>query len=44
VDPAQRRTILARLLDRLGRAADLEAWIRESPLVEVEILDPEPEN
>ena len=44
VDPAQRRTILARLLDRLGRAADLEAWIRESPLVEVEILDPEPEH
>ena len=42
VDPAQRRTILARLLDRLGRAADLEAWVRESPLVEVEIVDPAP--
>src|SRR5262245_26711418 len=42
VDPAQRQAILVRLLDRLGRAADLEAWVRESPLVEVEILDPEP--
>jgi hypothetical protein len=42
VDPAERRAILARLLDRLGRAADLEAWVGESPLVEVEILDPAP--
>jgi hypothetical protein len=42
VDPAERRTILARLLDRLDRAADLDAWVRESPLVEVEILDAEP--
>jgi hypothetical protein len=42
VAPPQRRTILARLLDRLGRAADLDAWVRGSPLVEVEILDPEP--
>ena len=42
VDPAERRAILVRLLDRLGRAADLEAWVGESPLVEVEILDPAP--
>jgi hypothetical protein len=42
VDPTARRAILARLLDRLGRAADLEAWIRESPLVEVEIVEPAP--
>ncbi len=42
VDPAERRAILARLLDRLGHAADLEAWVRESPLVEVEILEPDP--
>ena len=41
VDPARRRTILARLLDRLGRAAELDAWVRESPLVEVEILESE---
>src|SRR5215471_5508885 len=39
VEPAQRRAILARLLDRLGRADDLPAWVRESPLVEVAILD-----
>jgi F420H(2)-dependent quinone reductase len=42
VDPARRRTILARLLERLGRGADLDAWVRESPLVKVEILDAEP--
>ena len=39
VEPAQRRAILTRLLDRLGRADDLPAWVRESPLVEVAILD-----
>jgi hypothetical protein len=44
VDPAERRAILARLLDRLGHAADLEAWVRESPLIGVEILDPDPRN
>ena len=41
VAPARRRAILTALLDRLGRAADLDAWVRESPLVEVEILDAE---
>ena len=39
VDPARRRAILSRLLDRLGHAAELDAWVRESPLVEVEILE-----
>jgi deazaflavin-dependent oxidoreductase (nitroreductase family) len=39
VEPARRRAILARLLERLGRAPDLEAWVRESPLAEVEILE-----
>ncbi len=42
VEPARRRAILTPLLDRLGRAADLEAWVRESPLVEVEIFAVEP--
>lgn len=42
VEPGRRRAILAPLLDGLGRAADLEAWVRESPLVEVEILDAAP--
>jgi len=41
VDPARRRTILSRLLDRLGHATELDAWVRESPLVEVEILERE---
>jgi len=41
VEPDGRRAILARLLERLGRATDLEAWVRESPLVEVELLEPE---
>jgi len=39
--PDGRRAILARLLERPGRATDLEAWVRESPLVEVELLEPE---
>jgi hypothetical protein len=41
VDPTSRRAILTRLLERLGRAADLDAWVRDSPLVQVEILEPE---
>ena len=41
VEPAQRRAILARLLDRLGHADKLDAWVRESPLVEVVILEAE---
>ena len=40
-DPARRRAILAPLLDRLGHAAALDAWVRESPLIEVEILESE---
>ena len=39
LDPTRRRVVLARILQGLGHAADLEAWVRESPLVEVEILD-----
>ena len=39
LDPAQRRTILSRLLERLGHTGELDAWVRESPLVEVEILE-----
>ena len=39
VDPARRRAILSRLLDRLGHATELDAWVRESPLVEVAILE-----
>lgn len=42
VEAAQRRAILSRLLERLGHAGELETWVRESPLVEVEILEPEP--
>ena len=38
LDPARRRAILSRLLDRLGHATELDAWVRESPLVAVEIL------
>ena len=35
--PAERRAILSRLLAGLGRAEELDAWIRDSPLVEVAI-------
>jgi hypothetical protein len=41
VEPARRRAILSRLLNRLGRAGELDAWVRESPLVEVAILEAE---
>jgi F420H(2)-dependent quinone reductase len=43
VEPAERRAVLSRLLERLGRAAEVEAWIRDSPLVEVEILETAPQ-
>src|SRR5215813_10303450 len=39
VEPAERRAIFVPLLDRLGHAPELDAWVRESPLVEVEILE-----
>lgn len=42
LDPARRRTVLSRLLERLGHASELDAWVRESPLVEVEILERDP--
>jgi hypothetical protein len=41
LEPAERRRVLARILRDLGEAGNLEAWLRESPLVEVEILDAE---
>jgi deazaflavin-dependent oxidoreductase (nitroreductase family) len=34
-DQARRREILARILHKLGRSRDVEAWVRGSPLVEV---------
>ena len=34
-DPAARRAVLTRIVERVGRSADLAAWLAESPLVEV---------
>jgi deazaflavin-dependent oxidoreductase (nitroreductase family) len=34
-DPRQRRTVLARILEKLGRQAGLETWVADSPLVAV---------
>lgn len=34
-DPAERREVFQIVLDRLGRAAHLDRWMSESPLVEV---------
>ena len=39
LEPERRRRILARILERLGHAGSLEAWVKESPLVEVEIVE-----
>jgi hypothetical protein len=41
VEPARRRAILTPILEALGRAGELEAWVRESPLVAVTILEGE---
>ena len=41
LEPRQRWTVLSRIVQEVGHAADLEDWFRESPLVEVEILEPE---
>jgi ribosomal protein S18 acetylase RimI-like enzyme len=38
LDAEQRRTILARIMQKLGREGDLEARVQGSPLVEVELL------
>ena len=38
-DQEERRAILARILDRLERPDDLDAWIAGSPLVEVSFAD-----
>jgi hypothetical protein len=43
LETTQRRTILARILDSLGRGRDLEAWVRESPLVEVTLVEDRPD-
>ncbi len=38
LDPVDRRAILSRIVVRLGREADLEKWVADSPLVEVTLL------
>ncbi len=35
VDPTQRREILAAIDHKVGRGWDVDAWVEESPLVEV---------
>jgi hypothetical protein len=37
MEPAERREVLSRILENLGRG-DLDAWLARSPLVEVEML------
>ena len=34
---AERREVMGRITRNVGRAGDLEAWVRESPLVEVDL-------
>jgi len=36
-DENRRRPILSSILDKLGRRTSLEAWVKGSPLVEVEL-------
>jgi hypothetical protein len=42
LETTERRTILTRILESLGHPGDLEAWVRESPLVEVTIVEDRP--
>jgi deazaflavin-dependent oxidoreductase (nitroreductase family) len=37
-DPAQRRAILAKITGKLDRSAELDTWVKDSPLVEVTLL------
>ncbi|MFN8474040.1 MAG: nitroreductase/quinone reductase family protein [Anaerolineae bacterium] len=38
-DPAEKRATLVPILTRLGREADIDRWVADSPLVEVTILE-----
>jgi deazaflavin-dependent oxidoreductase (nitroreductase family) len=38
LEPTERRAVLTRILRSLDHGADLETWVRDSPLVEVQIL------
>jgi len=38
-DAAARRPVLEEILEKLGRSAELESWMVESPLVEVKFKD-----
>lgn len=40
LDPAQRREIIAGILEKIGGNRDLEAWVAGSPLVEVKMRAP----
>jgi deazaflavin-dependent oxidoreductase (nitroreductase family) len=42
LEPVRRRAVLARILTGLGRADALETWVRDSPLVEVQVREPAP--
>ncbi len=37
-DPTQKRAILTRIRDKIGRTDDLNEWVERSPLVAVELL------
>ncbi|MFQ5933062.1 MAG: nitroreductase/quinone reductase family protein [Dehalococcoidia bacterium] len=38
-DQTERRQILTRLVDRLGGGRDVEKYVKDSPLIEVDLLD-----
>jgi deazaflavin-dependent oxidoreductase (nitroreductase family) len=42
-DATERRSVLMRLLKQLGRERDLDAWLANSPVVEVHFADDAPE-
>ena len=38
VDPSTRREVLAEIDRKVGRGWDVDTWVKESPLVEVELV------
>ena len=39
VDENERRAVIQRIFQALGRSGDVEEWVARSPLVEVELVD-----
>ena len=41
-EDSKRRELMAKIQSKLTGYRDLEGWVKDSPLVEVELIDPQP--